>query len=216
MKTLTLDSIGRTYGTDKVSAIHDYLSFYAEKFESIRYENFVMFELGVFRGASVQMWEEYFPKASVIGVDYDQEANRYNRGRVSIEIGNAGDKEFLRSIVKKHGQPRIIIDDASHRWDHQIIGLQTLFPLLSPGGHYVIEDIDTSFEQHLRNAPFQGESQISAIDYVYKLARCVVGDAALGSEKPYDAFIADYYPHVNSIELYRRLALVNKRMTRRP
>ncbi|MER9952314.1 class I SAM-dependent methyltransferase [Mesorhizobium sp. M0047] len=216
MKTKSLDDIGRSRGTDKASNIHDYLSFYAEKFEPIRHESFVMFELGVFRGASVRMWADYFPNAKIVGVDYDPEARRYEGERISILIGNAAEEGFLRSIVERHGPPRIVIDDASHRWDHQILGLQTLFPLLVPGGQYVIEDIDTSFEQHLKNAPFQGESNISAIDYVYKLARCVVGDAALGSEQPYDTFIGNYYKSVNSIELYRRLALINKRANPRP
>lgn len=215
MTTETLDQIGRSRGTDKASHIHDYLSFYAEKFEPIRYESFVLFELGVFHGASVQMWADYFPNAQIVGIDYDPNARQYESERISILIGNAGEESFLRSIVERHGRPRIVIDDASHRWDHQILSLQTLFPLVVPGGQFVIEDIDTSFEKHLLNAPFQGESQISAIDYVYKLARCLVGDAALGSEKPYDAFIANCYRHVHSIEFYRRLALVNKRVTPR-
>jgi hypothetical protein len=39
-------------------------------------------------------------------------------------------------------KPDIIIDDGSHRPDHQLISLVTLFPYLAADGIYVIEDIN--------------------------------------------------------------------------
>lgn len=211
-----LDEIGQHYGTDKSSRIHDYLNFYESRFAGFREQEFTLIEIGVFRGASVRMWADYFPNARIVGVDYEPSARTYADSRISIVIGNAGDPGFLESLTETFGRPRLVIDDASHRWDHQITGLQTLFPLVQPGGHYVVEDIDTSFEGHLRQAPFQGESLISAFDYTYKLTRYMVGDAAMGSEGPYDSFVAENYKHVNSVEYYRRVALINKRMGPRP
>jgi hypothetical protein len=43
------------------------------------------------------------------------------------------------------GSPDIIIDDGSHVASHQKISFETLFPLLAPGGIYVIEDMHTAY-----------------------------------------------------------------------
>jgi hypothetical protein len=207
----SLDGIGRKYGTDKASQHHDYLRFYESRFAYLRNEKFTFIEIGVFKGASVAMWGDYFPNATIVGIDYKADCAQYASNRVNIEIGNAADTDFLRSVVNKYGAPTIVIDDGSHRWDHQIIALQTYFPLLKPGGHFVIEDIDTSFEAHLKQARFQGESEISAFDYIYKLSRVLVGEAALGSEQPYDAFIGEWAPKVWTIESYRRTVMINRK-----
>jgi hypothetical protein len=207
----SLDAIGRKRGTDQASHHHDYLRFYESRFQYLRNEKFTFIEIGVFKGASVAMWGEYFPKATIVGVDYTPECAQYASDRVNIEIGDASNPEFLKSLVKKYGAPTIVIDDGSHRWDHQILALQTFFPMLKPGGHFVLEDIDTSFEAHLKQARFQGESDISAFDYIYKLSRVVVGEAALGSEKAYDDFIAEWAPKVWTIESYRRTVMINRK-----
>lgn len=207
----TLDAIGLRHGTDKASNLHAYLDFYAKRFEYLRDEAFVFMEIGVLNGASVAMWAEYFPRALIVGVDYTPECAKFATDRIKIAIGDAGEPAFLHSLVERFGAPRIIIDDASHRWDHQILALQTFFPLLPPGGHFVIEDIDTSFEGQLKKARFQGHSGISGFDYVYKLARVVVAEGALAPEMPYDQFIATHARNVSTIELHRRTAMINKK-----
>ena len=39
----------------------------------------------------------------------------------------------------------MIIDDGSHVPAHQLLGFKLLFPLIKPGGLYVIEDIESSY-----------------------------------------------------------------------
>ena len=51
----------------------------------------------------------------------------------------------MRRIVKKYGAPTVVIDDGSHRTHHVIKSFGILFPMLPPGGLYVIEDIQTSY-----------------------------------------------------------------------
>ncbi len=205
-----LDSLGKAYGTDKSSGFHDYLNFYESRLGYLRDEEFLLIEIGVLKGASIRMWAELFPRARILGIDYDPAAERIQGGNISIAIGNAGDRQFLQDVLRTYGGPRVVIDDVSHRWDHQILALHTLFPALVPGGHFIVEDIDTSFEAHLAKAPFQGESNISTFDYVYRLARVVVGEAALGSEQPLDSFIAQHARNTSSIEFIRRSVLINK------
>src|SRR5262249_29171901 len=64
--------------------------------------------------------------------------------RIVVEIGDLGDAKFLDYLAEKY-KPQVILDDASHFWPHQILGLERLLKCLEPGGVYIIEDLVTSF-----------------------------------------------------------------------
>src|SRR5688572_33433607 len=59
---------------------------------------------------------------------------------------------------------RIVIDDGSHRWDHQRTALKELFPMVEPGGYYVVEDIHTSYEPN-----FAGKDDIPFVQVLKTL-----------------------------------------------
>ena len=60
----------------------------------------------------------------------------------------------LRSAVdEQYGPFDIIIDDGGHTMEQQIISIETLFPLLSDGGVYLVEDTHTSYWSELRRRP---------------------------------------------------------------
>lgn len=65
----TLDQIGLKTCTDKNSKFHNYLEFYERYFAPCRQNRFTLIEVGVYEGASIKMWEEYFPNAKIIGLD---------------------------------------------------------------------------------------------------------------------------------------------------
>mgnify|MGYP001089329474 FL=1 len=45
-------------------------------------------EIGVFRGGSMQMWRDYFgEKATIVGIDIDENCKQYEEGNVHICIG---------------------------------------------------------------------------------------------------------------------------------
>ncbi len=94
-------------------------------------------------GASLKMWSQYFPKAQIYGIDIN-DASYLNDERVSTFVVDQGNIEDLLKFVKSMGKIRFdfIIDDGSHRADHQQISLQALFPLLKPDGVYFIEDLN--------------------------------------------------------------------------
>ena len=208
---MTLDEIGLSHGTDKASNIHDYLRFYDRRLQHLRNEPFTLLEIGVYRGGSVRTWSSYFPRATIVGLDVSEECRQYERGNIAIRIGDASDPGFLFDVVREFGRPLVVLDDGSHRWDHQIASLHTLFPILRPDGIYIVEDLDTSFEAHLAQAPFQGHATVSAFDHLALLARRVVADAAFGSEKTHDLFIEDNYRWVGSVEFVRRACVLTKR-----
>lgn len=210
---MTLDEIGAKYGTDKDSRHHDFLRFYERRLKGYREQPFTLVEVGVYRGGSVRMWAEYFPKAQIVGLDVNPDCKALSGGNIHIGIGDASRIDFIFEIINEFGRPLIVIDDGSHRWDHQITTLQLLFPLLVPGGAYVVEDLDTSFDGQLKQAPYEGLSPISAFEYVTKLSRAVTADAAIGDERHFDLFIADNYRWVSTVEFGRRTAVIGKKFS---
>jgi hypothetical protein len=63
-----LSELFNKYGCDK-SKKHMYHLVYEPIFEKIRYENLNILEIGIFKGNSIQAWLEYFPNATIYGVD---------------------------------------------------------------------------------------------------------------------------------------------------
>ncbi|MCB0164753.1 MAG: class I SAM-dependent methyltransferase [Anaerolineae bacterium] len=110
-------------------------------------------ELGMFDGGSVAFWFEYFKPEKHVGVDIQQKQdssyfrkyiqNKALQDRISTFWStNQGDSKRLRQIVNQEfsGPLDLVIDDASHMYDLTRQSFLTLFPLLRPGGLYVIED----------------------------------------------------------------------------
>src|SRR5262249_51824114 len=110
-------------------------------------------ELGMFDGGSLALWYEYFRPEKIVGVDLCQRADSEYFQRYATERSRAGriktywqtdqgDRNRLREIVacEFKGLIDLVIDDASHRYEQTKTSFETLFPLLRPGGLYIIED----------------------------------------------------------------------------
>jgi hypothetical protein len=92
-------------------------------------------------GASLFMWEEYFPNAEIFALDIVAEA-LINQGRIRSFLCDQSDENSLRGIIPTLGSDfDLIIDDGSHMAEHQILTANIFMPLLGPKGIYVIEDI---------------------------------------------------------------------------
>ncbi|WP_320204032.1 class I SAM-dependent methyltransferase [Agrobacterium rosae] len=211
---MKLDELGVKFQTDKSSLLHNYLKLYERRLTHLVAEKFTLIEVGVFKGGSLATWAEYFPQATIVGVDIDPECKQFEKGNAYVRIGDASDSSFIFDVVKEFGKPTVVIDDGSHRWDHQIATLQNLFPILLPDGLFIIEDIHTSFEGISSMEPFQAHSSISCFDYLQKLSRAVTAAEYLGKEKPFDLFIADQSQWVSSVEFARKTAVLSKSLTK--
>ncbi|RCW50862.1 class I SAM-dependent methyltransferase [Paenibacillus prosopidis] len=157
----SLDEIGIKYRTDKNSRCHNYLATYEFFFNPFKEKDIVLLEIGGFRGASLKMWEEFFPKAKIICIDIDPNVKNLENDRISVEIGDISSKHLLDSFKIKYPKINIIIDDASHRWDHQRIAFEELFQIVSPGGYYIVEDLHTSYMPY-----FSGQDRQPFIEYL--------------------------------------------------
>ena len=142
-----LDEIGSRERTDKNRYEHNYLDKYEFFLHPWRNREFNLLELGIFKGGSARMWEHYFKKANIYCVDVDPNCVVFATKRIKPIIMDLGIEENLYKL--RAIQPEIIIDDASHFWDHQIMALFDLFNILPSGGIYIVEDLETSVNQSL-------------------------------------------------------------------
>jgi hypothetical protein len=135
-----LDLIGVWAGTDKSRLRHDYLRHYEPFLHRYRDKPVTILEIGVHTGASLDMWEAYFPNAEIVAIDISQDVLKYAKGCTKIHIGSQADGEFLATIGTQY-RPDIIVDDGSHIPEHQIFSFENLIQYVKPNGIYIVEDV---------------------------------------------------------------------------
>lgn len=135
------DRVGGDKGTN-----HSYIEVYQDLFKDIQDKTSNLLEIGVQNGYSVNMWKDYFPKATIHGIDIDSQCKKHQKERIKIYIMNATDSVAIQQNLAMQTFD-IIIDDGSHHIADQKNTFTLLFPKLNPGGLYIIEDILT-IDQH--------------------------------------------------------------------
>lgn len=150
---MSLDQIALRHGADKASNVHNYTSHYEKHFGHLRNDpDVVLFECGYGGyhypdrgGAGARTWREYFTKATIVSTDIHQKMNVPDG--VKFFIGPQADPDFWEYVILRVGAPDLFIDDASHVNDLTIKTFEIMFPLLRPGGCYVVEDLESSHWQ---------------------------------------------------------------------
>ena len=123
-----------------------YFEIYEKHFSKFRNKKPRILEIGVQGGGSLCLWKNYFGQDSTIyGIDINPSCKSLEEENINIIIGSQGDLHFLNKIREEIGQVDIIIDDGSHIFHHQILSLETLYPMLKEGGIYLCEDTHTSY-----------------------------------------------------------------------
>lgn len=151
-----LSRIGTQYGTDKVA--HGFCAFYDHHLRGQRKRTAKVLEIGVFGGASLYMWRDYFPNAVIHGMDVSP-VDLDSADRITTYVGDQEDRLTLQEIVDAAGTDfDLILDDGGHTMAQQQSSLGFLFPHVRPGGYYVVEDLHTSFMQRIDL--FQGDKMV--------------------------------------------------------
>jgi hypothetical protein len=136
------------YGNDPYRKPDIYLREYHRLFEPLRLLPICLLELGVYQGASMSLWEHYFPLATVVGLDDEAKPASFpTNQRFHFVHGAQDNVALLDEAIAIAGAPfDIIIDDCSHFGCHTARSFAYLFRKgLKPGGIYIIEDICTAF-----------------------------------------------------------------------
>jgi demethylmacrocin O-methyltransferase len=145
-----LNGLAVLFKTDKWGS-HWYTQHYQRYFQPLKHKRLNVLEIGVGGyeasaegGASLRMWKAYFRKSRILGIDlYDK--TQFREHRIDIRQCDQTDSDALARLSNEYGGFDIIIDDGSHLNDHVIKTFHTLFPLMRPGGIYVVEDTQTAY-----------------------------------------------------------------------
>ena len=152
---LNLTDLADRYGSDKGSSKHRYTELYNMLFQPLRERPLTFLEMGLQIGGpelgagadrattdvpSVRMWLEYFPAATVIGLDVS-DFGWFAHDRFRFVRCDMDDRAALDAAGAAMPPLDIAIDDASHASHHQQNAFLALFPRLRPGGLYIIEDL---------------------------------------------------------------------------
>ncbi len=143
------------FDTSKIS-IHkweNYFEIYESYFHPFREKNVRLLEIGVQYGGSLKMWMEYFLKPKIFGIDINPDCKKLESENIDIQIGSQNDKKFLKKYADYVGNLDIIIDDGGHTMDQQLNTFKILFPILNDGGIYIVEDIESSYQNMYGGGP---------------------------------------------------------------
>lgn len=129
------------YG-DKGS-VHSYIEVY-EKYVSRFKQEANVLELGVGYGESLRMWEDYFNSGYVVGVQLPNPNQKFKDIVKQYELNIIYSDATASSLYDILSDLKfdIVIDDASHKINDQLISFRNLHKLVSKGGLYIIEDIE--------------------------------------------------------------------------
>ena len=126
------------FGSDK-NTDHSYGHFYDAIFEE--YDIKFVLEIGVLDLAGMKAFESANSKPVVFGIDCEE--------KPFVNVIQSRGPEYIEAVLQLRRFRHLgvlfdlIVDDASHTIEDQIAGANQFFEFLSPGGIYVIEDLQT-------------------------------------------------------------------------
>ncbi len=148
------------HGSDKggVGNRHNYTTVYSVLFKRYRNQPVRIFEMGLGSnnpdipftmrngrpGASLRAWRELFPQAHVYGADIDRAVLFQEEGIKTFYCDQLDSAEILHlwSQTGLEDPLDVIIDDGLHTFEGNTSFLEASLEQLSPGGLYVVEDIE--------------------------------------------------------------------------
>ena len=135
-------------------------------------------ELGVFQGGSYAFIDSLLKPERMSAVEISSTPVSALAGWIDGRPGRSvhyGSKQTdagaLQRIVKSDlgGSVDLVIDDASHSYDDTRRSFEILFPLISPGGYYLIEDWAWSHQPYFQGANAPNADKRALTDLVFDL-----------------------------------------------
>jgi len=200
-----------------------YLDTYDELFLKFKNKEINLLEIGVQNGGSLETWASYFKNANfVVGCDIDPKCKQltYNDPRIKLIVNNINNKETYQVISNNCNSLDIIIDDGSHISTDILESFVTYFPLLNPGGVYVIEDTHTLYWKE-----WNDEINMKFNAYIFfKKIIDVINIQFWEKEKSLDSYFSDFFVNGNipsfinegwieSVEFKNSLIIIKKSLS---
>ncbi len=167
--------------SDKGPTCHSYLPFYEALLSPYRHCASAILEIGVFHGASLDMWRLFFdPQIAIWGVDMNPDPHRDTLERwegENVHVLLRVDAYLPSTVTRIWKQvPNgfdVIIDDGSHIEEHQVFALHEYGKLLNPGGVMVIEDVQPHPPNGHPDLPGNLIATMDEVDYGFESVELV-------------------------------------------
>jgi hypothetical protein len=153
-------------------------------------------------GASIKMWHEFFATGQIYGADINP-APYLDTTRLTTVVLDQGDRTALKTFASSvPGGFDVIVDDGSHRPDHQQITLSTLFPFLKSNGYYFIEDLGRNGLGDRNRSRYSAKHVLNTRRVLQKFAADGIFETphALGDTSHLEADIASVAFHVPRVK----------------
>jgi hypothetical protein len=133
-------------GSFTIVKTNNFLAHYTDL--AARCKPFGLLELGIHQGGSYVLFDQLFHPQAISSIDISapvaplvEYAEAQAHRRLYFKSSQS-DEALLKHIVYSDFQHRLdlVVDDASHDYELTKRSFEILFPLLRPGGYYVIED----------------------------------------------------------------------------
>jgi SAM-dependent methyltransferase len=135
------------------SMIEDYREVFAQR-DPFSFDRAV--ELGIWGGGSVALWSLVADPSCLLAIDLSDQGDsamlaQLRAERPSLHTAWSTDQADREAITARLADVGIdvldvVIDDASHQYRASLGSFEILFPYLRPGGLYILEDWQWSFE----------------------------------------------------------------------
>lgn len=203
-----------------------YLGVYDSVLSSIEIPIETVLEIGVQNGGSLEVWAKVAPEAkAILGIDVNPLCGdlEFADSRIRVAVTDGSQASLLKAATELGQQLSIIVDDASHVSRDIIENFISLWPLLAPGGKFIIEDLATSY-WHTYGGGLTKRN--AAMEFLKKLTD-VVNSEHWVAEKPLGKFlrngqvqVSDVFlssvREVESLEFRNSMCVITKRKTEYP
>mmetsp|Transcript_36279 Transcript_36279/g.58630 ORF Transcript_36279/g.58630 Transcript_36279/m.58630 type:complete len:278 (+) Transcript_36279:29-862(+) len=163
-------------------------------------------------GHSAPVWRRFLPPTTEVTIlEFVEDCALSWHARTDFKdyklvIGSQDNATLLQRMTAEHGPFDIIIDDGSHKASHQRASFLHLFPPMSPGGVYFMEDVQTSYAPE-----YEGGTLGNQTDTALTLASQIMNNMfygrpefKLGAEPPPrdDPIVVGTYQHIRNMDIH--------------
>jgi SAM-dependent methyltransferase len=143
-------------------------------------------EIGMGQGGSMVLWDKWFRPERLVGLDIIREPlealEQYRADKPHIRTYYSHRQETGATLGRaRENFPNgidLVIEDASHHYEPSRITFQNIFPLVRPGGWYIIEDWSWAHSRAYQDPAHPWADAPALTNLVFEL---VVAVAALGA-----------------------------------
>ena len=141
IKYFSLSSIINNNLTDK-NSYHSYIDVYEDLFKQKQLTTKNVLEIGIEKGGSLKLWNDYFVNAKIYGLDVNDPPKFITQyKRIITKKCNAYCLDTLNYFIENNIKFDIIIDDGPHTLESMIYLVENYTKILNTNGILIIEDV---------------------------------------------------------------------------